>query len=66
MGMFLAGDQACVAVMTKTAVGFCAILFPLVLLCGMSGFSDFYKLRWLEKILTWQKPKEGCFGEPSE
>ncbi|OXB52783.1 hypothetical protein ASZ78_004080 [Callipepla squamata] len=37
-----------------------------VMLCGMSGFSDFYKLRWLEKILTWQMPKEGCFGEPSE
>uniref|UniRef100_A0A8B9BDC9 Chromosome 16 open reading frame 89 n=1 Tax=Anser brachyrhynchus TaxID=132585 RepID=A0A8B9BDC9_9AVES len=53
-------------VMTKTAVVFCAILFPLVLLCGMSGFSDFYKLRWLEKILSWQKPKEGCFGEPSK
>ncbi|XP_035404896.2 UPF0764 protein C16orf89 homolog [Cygnus atratus] len=37
-----------------------------IMLCGMSGFSDFYKLRWLEKILTWQKPKEGCFGEPSK
>uniref|UniRef100_A0A8B9BD69 Chromosome 16 open reading frame 89 n=1 Tax=Anser brachyrhynchus TaxID=132585 RepID=A0A8B9BD69_9AVES len=36
-----------------------------ILLCGMSGFSDFYKLRWLEKILSWQKPKEGCFGEPN-
>ncbi|XP_040539210.1 UPF0764 protein C16orf89 homolog isoform X1 [Gallus gallus] len=37
-----------------------------IMLCGMSGFSDFYKLRWLEKILTWQMPKEGCFGEPSK
>ncbi|XP_035195218.1 UPF0764 protein C16orf89 homolog isoform X2 [Oxyura jamaicensis] len=37
-----------------------------IMLCGMSGFSDFYKRRWLEKILTWQKPKEGCFGEPSK
>uniref|UniRef100_A0A669PRR8 Chromosome 16 open reading frame 89 n=1 Tax=Phasianus colchicus TaxID=9054 RepID=A0A669PRR8_PHACC len=46
--------------------GFFCILFPLVMLCGMSGFSDFYKLRWLEKILTWQMPKEGCFGEPSK
>ncbi|XP_013817124.1 UPF0764 protein C16orf89 homolog [Apteryx mantelli] len=37
-----------------------------IMFCGMSGFSDFYKLRWLEAILTWQKPKEGCFGKPSE
>ncbi|XP_021267092.1 UPF0764 protein C16orf89 homolog [Numida meleagris] len=37
-----------------------------IMLCGMSGFSDFYKLRWLEKILTWQMPEEGCFGEPSQ
>ena len=32
----------------------------------MSGFSDFYKLRWLQAILSWQKPQEGCFGEPGE
>ncbi|KAI4551401.1 hypothetical protein MJT46_017653 [Ovis ammon polii x Ovis aries] len=31
----------------------------------MSGFSDFYKLRWLQAILSWQKPQEGCFGEPA-
>ncbi|NXC38281.1 CP089 protein, partial [Penelope pileata] len=37
-----------------------------IMLCGMSGFSDFYKLRWLEKILTWQMPTEGCFGKDSE
>nr|XP_032626598.1 UPF0764 protein C16orf89 homolog [Chelonoidis abingdonii] len=37
-----------------------------VMLCGMSGFSDFYKPSWLENILTWQKPEEGCFGKPSE
>ena len=40
-------------------------LLPVVL-CGMSGFSDFYKLRWLQAILSWQKPREGCFGEPGE
>ncbi|KAF4015564.1 hypothetical protein G4228_007170 [Cervus hanglu yarkandensis] len=39
-------------------------LLPVVL-CGMSGFSDFYKLRWLQAILSWQKPREGCFGEPA-
>ncbi|KAM6350639.1 LOW QUALITY PROTEIN: UPF0764 protein C16orf89 homolog [Alca torda] len=47
-------------------VFFCPILFPLVMLHGMSGCLDFYKLRWLEKILTGQKPKAGCFGAPSE
>lgn len=34
--------------------------------CGMAGFSDFYKLRWLEAILSWQKPNLGCFGKPGE
>nr|XP_009678593.1 PREDICTED: UPF0764 protein C16orf89 homolog isoform X2 [Struthio camelus australis] len=37
-----------------------------IMFCGMSGFSDFYKLRWLEAILTWQKANEGCFGKPSK
>uniref|UniRef100_A0A2K5CI54 Chromosome 16 open reading frame 89 n=1 Tax=Aotus nancymaae TaxID=37293 RepID=A0A2K5CI54_AOTNA len=37
-----------------------------VMFCGMGGFSDFYKLRWLEAILSWQKQREGCFGEPGE
>ncbi|XP_004438324.1 PREDICTED: UPF0764 protein C16orf89 homolog [Ceratotherium simum simum] len=36
-----------------------------IMLCGISGFSDFYKLRWLEAILSWQKPQEGCFGRPA-
>lgn len=36
------------------------------MLCGISGFSDFYKLQWLEAILSWQKPREGCFGKPGE
>ncbi|XP_036052842.1 UPF0764 protein C16orf89 homolog isoform X2 [Onychomys torridus] len=35
-----------------------------VMFCGMAGFSDFYKLRWLEAILSWQKPQLGCFGKP--
>ena len=36
------------------------------MICGMAGFSDFYKLRWLEAILSWQKPQLGCFGKPGE
>ncbi|XP_029804462.1 UPF0764 protein C16orf89 homolog isoform X1 [Suricata suricatta] len=36
-----------------------------IMFCGISGFLDFYKLRWLEAILTWQKPQEGCFGRPA-
>ncbi|XP_008567343.1 PREDICTED: UPF0764 protein C16orf89 homolog [Galeopterus variegatus] len=35
-----------------------------IMLCGMGGFSDFYKLRWLEAILSWQMP-QGCFGRPA-
>ncbi|XP_004628135.2 UPF0764 protein C16orf89 homolog isoform X2 [Octodon degus] len=35
-----------------------------IMFCGIGGFSDFYKLRWLEAILSWQKPQEGCFGVP--
>ncbi|EPY77163.1 hypothetical protein CB1_001303003 [Camelus ferus] len=35
-----------------------------IMLCGIGGFSDFYKLRWLEAILSWQKLQEGCFGRP--
>ncbi|XP_042554346.1 UPF0764 protein C16orf89 homolog isoform X1 [Dipodomys spectabilis] len=35
-----------------------------IMFCGIAGFSDFYKLRWLEAILSWQKQQEGCFGNP--
>ncbi|XP_034363116.1 UPF0764 protein C16orf89 homolog isoform X1 [Arvicanthis niloticus] len=35
-----------------------------IMFCGMAGFSDFYKLRWLEAILSWQNPQAGCFGKP--
>ncbi|KAM9099182.1 UPF0764 protein C16orf89 homolog [Sarcophilus harrisii] len=35
-----------------------------IMFCGLSGYSDFYKHRWLQSILTWQRPKEGCFGKP--
>ncbi|XP_051024060.1 UPF0764 protein C16orf89 homolog [Acomys russatus] len=36
-----------------------------IMFCGMAGFSDFYKLRWLEAILSWQNPEVGCFGKPA-
>ncbi|XP_007937909.1 UPF0764 protein C16orf89 homolog [Orycteropus afer afer] len=36
-----------------------------IMLCGIAGFADFYKLPWLEAILSWQKPREGCFGKPA-
>ncbi|KAF3818939.1 UPF0764 protein C16orf89 homolog [Mirounga leonina] len=36
-----------------------------IMFCGIGGFLDFYKLRWLEAILNWQKPQEGCFGRPA-
>jgi len=37
-----------------------------VLLCGLVGFSDFYKLDWLQSILTWQDQEVGCFGKEGE
>ncbi|XP_004478427.1 UPF0764 protein C16orf89 homolog isoform X1 [Dasypus novemcinctus] len=36
-----------------------------IMFCGLSGFSDFYKLRWLQAILSWQVPRKGCFGKPA-
>ncbi|KFO24816.1 UPF0764 protein C16orf89 homolog isoform X2 [Fukomys damarensis] len=36
-----------------------------IMFCGIGGFSDFYKLQWLEAILNWQRPQEGCFGVPA-
>lgn len=38
-------------------------LLSVVLLCGLDGFSDFYNLDWLEQILLWQDPEDGCFGK---
>ncbi|CAI5792335.1 Chromosome 16 open reading frame 89 [Podarcis lilfordi] len=32
-----------------------------ILFCGLAGFSDFYKPRWLDIILNWQKRERGCF-----
>ncbi|XP_076839422.1 UPF0764 protein C16orf89 homolog isoform X2 [Brachyhypopomus gauderio] len=34
-----------------------------ILLCGLAGFSDFYKADWLQHILAWQDKKLGCFGK---
>ncbi|KAM6155913.1 UPF0764 protein C16orf89 homolog [Rhynchocyon petersi] len=36
-----------------------------IMLCGVGGFADFYKLEWLETILSWQDPQGGCFGKQS-
>ncbi|XP_008250565.3 UPF0764 protein C16orf89 homolog isoform X3 [Oryctolagus cuniculus] len=36
-----------------------------IMFCGLAGFSDFYKRRWLEAIVSWQRPQEGCFGKPA-
>ncbi|MBN3280172.1 CP089 protein, partial [Polyodon spathula] len=37
-----------------------------IMLCGMAGFSDFYKPSWLRHILTWQDSDVGCFGKDEE
>ncbi|XP_056143773.1 UPF0764 protein C16orf89 homolog [Lampris incognitus] len=33
-----------------------------ILLCGLAGFSDFYKPDWLQHILSLQDQELGCFG----
>ncbi|KAM4632552.1 UPF0764 protein C16orf89 homolog [Discoglossus pictus] len=33
-----------------------------IMFCGLSNFSEFYKKRWLEKIISWQD-SSGCFGD---
>ncbi|KAF5889042.1 UPF0764 protein C16orf89 [Clarias magur] len=37
-----------------------------ILLCGLGGFSDFYKAAWLQHILTWQDKELGCFGKDDD
>lgn len=37
-----------------------------IMFCGISGFLDFYKPRWLQAIFSRQKAREGCFGLPDE
>lgn len=34
-----------------------------ILLCGLAGFSDFYKADWLQHILRFQDQDVGCFGK---
>lgn len=55
------GTQEEVETGQQRCLGVFAVMF-----CGMAGFSDFYKLRWLEAILSWQNPQAGCFGRPGE
>ncbi|XP_034046771.1 UPF0764 protein C16orf89 homolog [Thalassophryne amazonica] len=33
-----------------------------ILICGLAGFSDFYKADWLQHILKLQDEEVGCFG----
>ncbi|XP_017568773.1 UPF0764 protein C16orf89 homolog isoform X1 [Pygocentrus nattereri] len=37
-----------------------------ILLCGLAGFSDFYKGDWLQHILEWQDKELGCFGKEED
>ncbi|XP_072464417.1 UPF0764 protein C16orf89 homolog isoform X2 [Notamacropus eugenii] len=32
-----------------------------IMLCGFSGYSDFYKIHWIKTILSWQNSEEGCY-----
>ncbi|XP_049647623.1 UPF0764 protein C16orf89 homolog [Accipiter gentilis] len=49
---------------------FCASMMKISLEIESNGFKfssrDIFMGNRLEKVLTWQKPKEGCFGEPSK
>ena len=31
-------------------------------LCGMLGYRQFVQEDWLENILSWQRPVEGCWS----
>lgn len=37
-------------------------LFIAAALCGILGYGNFFKSRWLDQILKWQMP-QGCYGE---
>ncbi|XP_066432240.1 UPF0764 protein C16orf89 homolog isoform X2 [Eleutherodactylus coqui] len=37
-----------------------------IMLCGLCGYSDFYKLEWMNKIISWQLPNIGCFGDTED
>ncbi|XP_051569865.1 UPF0764 protein C16orf89 homolog [Myxocyprinus asiaticus] len=37
-----------------------------ILLCGLVGFSDFYKLDWIQSVLLWQYQEVGCFGKEED
>uniref|UniRef100_A0A8C6UFM6 Uncharacterized protein n=1 Tax=Neogobius melanostomus TaxID=47308 RepID=A0A8C6UFM6_9GOBI len=36
-----------------------------ILVCGLAGFSDFYKVDWLQHIFRLQDVEVGCFGRDS-
>ncbi|XP_027695269.1 UPF0764 protein C16orf89 homolog [Vombatus ursinus] len=37
------------------------IFMTYIMLCGFSGYSDFYKIPWIKTILKWQNSGEGCY-----
>ncbi|XP_076305678.1 UPF0764 protein C16orf89 homolog [Tachypleus tridentatus] len=37
------------------------LLMEQVALCGVAGFRDFYRPKWVKLILSWQHPN-GCYG----
>ncbi|XP_078520462.1 UPF0764 protein C16orf89 homolog [Lissotriton helveticus] len=37
-----------------------------IMFCGLCGFSDFLKPKWLKKIISWQDPDTGCFRKIKE
>ncbi|XP_043827016.1 UPF0764 protein C16orf89 homolog [Dromiciops gliroides] len=38
-----------------------SLFMTYIMLCGFSGYSDFYKIRWIKIILNWQNSMEGCY-----
>lgn len=37
-----------------------------VLLCGFNGYAEFLEERWIENIIKWQSPTNGCYEYHSE
>ncbi len=38
------------------------LLMEQVFLCGFLGFSEFFKVQWIQQILSWQNLEIGCFS----
>ncbi|KAJ8319059.1 hypothetical protein KUTeg_004150 [Tegillarca granosa] len=55
--------HGCLSHLTGVAIGALAQYVPTF--CGILGFGQFFRLKWLEHILSWQNPQSGCYDKKS-